>query len=970
MWNQVYGKWPPTISDKLIGIDRRIHEIEFHLMKKLDDVKFMGICGKDGVGKTTLAEAIYKSFCSQFDFHCFLTNVRGDSERYGLFSLQKKLLSHLRKENIEIEDTFKVKKMLQNHLLNKKVMLILDDVTSREQLMSLARLEWFGVGSRVIITTRDVYLLRSHHVDSIYEVKPMNEDESLQLFSQKAFGRDHPEEAFLEISKLVINYAEGLPLALHDLGSLFCGRSVHHWEKALGMLKKDSDNQIFEILKISYATLKFDEKAIFLDIACFFNMWKIDEVTQILESCGFHATSGIRSLIEKSLLVEVEIGNSKYIKMHNLIQDMGRSIVLKEAPNHVEMRSRLWLAEEIDGVLENNMGTDATEGVTWSNNRPDRIQKKWIPNAFSKMRSLRLLIISCNVDLPLGLKDLPCKLKVLQWYGYPLPTLPRGIQLDQLIYFKMQNSEIKQLGPGCSMDNLKFLDLSHSKHLIETPDFSKFQKLERLVLEGCKKLFLIHPSLGQLKSLVEVNFKDCENLETLPGELEMASLEVFVLCGCTKVKELPNFGECMKNLTVLDVKKTGVAKLPESVGSLINLQTLDLRGCQNLDGLPHDIHKLKRLKVLDINGCSKFSELPKKLNQNEYLEKLDASETLIIEVPSSIGHLQQLKTLSFHGCKRPINLSLRLPTSVFNIKSLTELDLSGCDIEDGLIPDDLDGLSSLMKLDLSGNKFEKIPYGCISRLLNLRFLYLNSCSRLQLLPEPSPGLELMDAGDCTSLPTLSEGRLSHLFTSIDQNGQYAERKWHRLNADSWASLSIKTFSVTIPGSDIPSWFQNRTTLRLDKEDESSIIVDVPSSDWLGFAICTLLKKDMFYSAETYLNAFCWRYYFAKASDNNFVFLQGRDRKLEKPIINPPHLWILFGQIGKRTCSSLSKDYSRLHLKFDAEIERKVELNVSCGWRVMSKMDFERLLSGMGMHDHQGDTSRALKVRNKDKGVSH
>ncbi|XP_054816961.1 TMV resistance protein N-like [Prosopis cineraria] len=305
----------------------------------------------------------------------------------------------------------------------------------------------------------------------------MNEDESFQLFCQKATGRDHREEAFLEKSKLAINYAEGLPLALCVLGSFFCGRNADEWEKALDMLKKESDNHMHEILKIGYGALTPEEKAIFLDIACFFNMWRIDEVTQILDSCGFDATIGICSLIRKSLVDEVEIGNSKYIKMHTLIQDMGRSIVQEEYPDHAERCSRLWSAVEIDEILENNkainvshQGTDATEGVVLPNSF-QRIQKIWNSTAFSTMKSLRMLIISCNIEDLSPSLEVPGKLKVLHWDGYPLKTLPSSTNLDEPVCLKMRCSKTELLSFESRMDNLKFLDLSYSKGLIEIPNF-------------------------------------------------------------------------------------------------------------------------------------------------------------------------------------------------------------------------------------------------------------------------------------------------------------------------------------------------------------------------------------------------------------------------------------------------------------------------------------------------------------------
>lgn len=46
---------------------------------------------------------------------------------------------------------------------------------------------WFGMGSIVIITIRDKHLLEAHSIDKIYEVKPMNDEDSPHLFCLNAF---------------------------------------------------------------------------------------------------------------------------------------------------------------------------------------------------------------------------------------------------------------------------------------------------------------------------------------------------------------------------------------------------------------------------------------------------------------------------------------------------------------------------------------------------------------------------------------------------------------------------------------------------------------------------------------------------------------------------------------------------------------------------------------------------------------
>ena len=59
--------------------------------------------------------------------------------------------------------------MIKNRLRHKKILLVLDDVNELDQLNKLvAEHNWFGSGSRVIITTRDMHLLMTHKVDKIY----------------------------------------------------------------------------------------------------------------------------------------------------------------------------------------------------------------------------------------------------------------------------------------------------------------------------------------------------------------------------------------------------------------------------------------------------------------------------------------------------------------------------------------------------------------------------------------------------------------------------------------------------------------------------------------------------------------------------------------------------------------------------------------------------------------------------------
>lgn len=335
----------------LVGTDSPMEKLTTLYLGKRNSVCMIGICGMGGLGKSTLARAIYEMNRNRFEGSSFIATGKVLGE-HDLAGLQKQLLAEtLNESNINIYNVYDGAKMIKYRLHRKKVLIVLDNVHQLEQLKKLAgECCWFGSGSWIIITTRKKSLLDQHQVCEIYYPDTLNDQDALKLFCLKAFRNVKPKADYVQLSEDAVYCAKNLPLALVVLGSLLYGKTTGEWQSALNNLKKYPNTEIYDILKFSYDELNETWREIFLDIACFFKGKMKGRVVEILEQCGFEAEFGIGVLVDNSLIT---IENDK-LCMHDLLQEMGWEIVRQESPKEPGMRSRLWLRKDLLHVLTNN----------------------------------------------------------------------------------------------------------------------------------------------------------------------------------------------------------------------------------------------------------------------------------------------------------------------------------------------------------------------------------------------------------------------------------------------------------------------------------------------------------------------------------------------------------------------------------------------------------------------------------------
>ncbi|TQE03587.1 hypothetical protein C1H46_010902 [Malus baccata] len=602
------------VADYPVGIEHRAQEVNDLLHVGINDVRMVGLWGTGGIGKSTIAKDVYNNLISHnFEGSCFLSEVREKSMTEGLAKLQETLLYEiLGDDKLKVANDHKGITLIKERLSSKRILLVLDDVNDMKQLCCLAGGSdgWFGVGSRIIITTRDKELLTAHHHNiSIYEVKELNYHESLELFSWNAFKSKGPLDGYAELADHAIRRAQGLPLVLRVLGSHLYGGSIDNWQDILDGLIKS--REIRDVLKVSYDALDVDVKKVFLDIACFFKGEGRNHVIEILEGCGLNPKYSIDVLIKKAL-VNIDCG---VIRMHDLVEEMGKEEVRLESPDDPGERSRLWFHDDVYRVLTENTGTKNITGIKVQLLESDN-EICLSPATFSNMKNLKIFI-NRNGRFSGAVDYLPNNLRLVDWPECPLTSLPRNFNPKNLVLLNMRNSRITGFGEGFKkLTKLTSINLSGCQYLTRISDLSGVPNLVSLYLKDCTNLTEVDSSVGFLNKLKFLGLSFCYNLTVFPTTISLKSLKDFNLYGCEKFEIFPEIVGKMESLSDLTIGVTAIKELPPSIENLTGLKSLGLDGCENLANLPQSIYALARLEYLGLSGCPKLATLPPELPTN------------------------------------------------------------------------------------------------------------------------------------------------------------------------------------------------------------------------------------------------------------------------------------------------------------------------------------------------------------------
>ncbi|TVU23949.1 hypothetical protein EJB05_26338, partial [Eragrostis curvula] len=212
------------MARELVGIDEARDEL-IRILIEGDDVamqqgKIISIVGFGGLGKTTLANAVYEKISAKFECRAFVSVSQTPD--------MKKLLKHILRglgKNI-IDETFDEGQLiyeLRQFLHDKRYFIVVDDIWDILVWETIrCALPHNDTGYRIIATTRNVKL--AEQAGGAYNMKPLSTHNSKILLNNRVYGNNNaekgPDEELAEITDKIIKKCAGVPLAIITIASL------------------------------------------------------------------------------------------------------------------------------------------------------------------------------------------------------------------------------------------------------------------------------------------------------------------------------------------------------------------------------------------------------------------------------------------------------------------------------------------------------------------------------------------------------------------------------------------------------------------------------------------------------------------------------------------------------------------------------------------------------------------------------
>ncbi|RVW30629.1 putative disease resistance protein [Vitis vinifera] len=630
-------KWAQVVEGSdVVGIEDGTEVVTQMLMKGEMRRAVVSIVGMGGLGKTTLAKKVYNhsDVKQHFDCHAWVYVSQEFKAREILLGVAYCVMSLSDEKKKEVKEMGEAElgRNVREYLKEKKYLVAMDDVWSREVWSSLrSYLPEAKDGSKVLITTRNEEIALhatsqeeiawtsfnseeeiAQHANSqalIYRLRIMNDDESWQLLLKKTFGSRSTSGGLLSTKEKTKSSWEKVLASIdwhliQEDSEIKTSKLIQLWlvegfiqRRGKEPLEDIAEDYLYELIHrsmIQVAARKIDGRVTSCRIHDLLRDLAISEARdarlfEVHENIDVAFPIGVRRLSIHQHLINNNISQH----LHN---SRLRSLIFFTEP--FERKSWKSLKEHIKLLTVLDLGSTDDNYIV-----PEEIGEL-VHLKFLHIRGFQRVTLPSSIDRLVNLRSFDL--------GNNDCYIPHTIwKLQQLRYlncclgeissqFKLSKCVNGYLGVE-KLTNLQTLDLLPGSWL-EGDGLGKLTQLKELDLGG-----LLNPHLKKgLKRWKKV----IEEKTLIPGLMPFSHH--------TYLYKLPK----LKVLRLSDGSYVG-KKLVCSSGGFLQLQSLELYALFPLEELIVEEGALPHLKTLQIEHCYGMKKLPRGLLQLKNLEKVE-----------------------------------------------------------------------------------------------------------------------------------------------------------------------------------------------------------------------------------------------------------------------------------------------------------------------------------------------------------